>query len=118
MQVSLENHKIHVLDFLDKSWALHISSLYKHLLESSSLLVKSSLKELTCIYQEKVVYLIYRVHLNVIIQHFFHQVADAILGNQMFTHYDRAHIAQLCENAGLLQRVRVHLHSKQLKCLA
>lgn len=24
----------------------------------------------------------------------------------MFTHYDRAHIAQLCENAGLLQRVR------------
>ena len=33
------------------------------------------------------------------------QVADAILGNQMFTHYDRAHIAQLCENAGLLQRV-------------
>jgi len=38
----------------------------------------------------------------------FYQVADAILGNQMFTHYDRAHIAQLCENAGLLQRVRVH----------
>ena len=38
----------------------------------------------------------------------FCQVADAILGNQMFTHYDRAHIAQLCENAGLLQRVRVH----------
>jgi len=33
------------------------------------------------------------------------QVADAILGNQMFTHYDRAHIAQLCEKAGLLQRV-------------
>ncbi|CAF88376.1 unnamed protein product, partial [Tetraodon nigroviridis] len=29
---------------------------------------------------------------------------DAILGNQMFTHYDRAHIAQLCEKAGLLQR--------------
>lgn len=23
----------------------------------------------------------------------------------MFTHYDKAHIAQLCENAGLLQRV-------------
>ena len=34
------------------------------------------------------------------------QVADAILGNQMFTHYDRAHIGQLCEKAGLLQRVR------------
>ncbi len=33
------------------------------------------------------------------------QVADAILGNQMFTHYDRAHIGQLCEKAGLLQRV-------------
>jgi len=33
------------------------------------------------------------------------QVADAILGNQMFTHYDRAHVAQLCEKAGLLQRV-------------
>lgn len=33
------------------------------------------------------------------------QVADAILGNQMFTHYDRAHIASLCEKAGLLQRV-------------
>ena len=38
----------------------------------------------------------------------FEQVADAILGNQMFTHYDRAHIAQLCENAGLLQRVSEH----------
>lgn len=36
------------------------------------------------------------------------QVADAILGNQMFTHYDRAHIAQLCENAGLLQRALEH----------
>ena len=34
------------------------------------------------------------------------QVADAILSNQMFTHYDKAHIAQLCEKAGLLQRVR------------
>ncbi|CAB4018443.1 clathrin heavy chain 1 isoform X2, partial [Paramuricea clavata] len=36
------------------------------------------------------------------------QVADAILGNQMFTHYDKAHIAQLCENAGLLQRALEH----------
>ncbi|XP_028852967.1 clathrin heavy chain 1 isoform X2 [Denticeps clupeoides] len=36
------------------------------------------------------------------------QVADAILGNQMFTHYDRTHIAQLCENAGLLQRALEH----------
>ena len=33
------------------------------------------------------------------------QVADAILGNQTLTHYDRAHIAHLCEKAGLLQRV-------------
>ncbi|KAJ8312751.1 hypothetical protein KUTeg_010124 [Tegillarca granosa] len=33
---------------------------------------------------------------------------DAILGNQMFTHYDRAHIAQLCEKAGLLQRALEH----------
>ena len=32
-------------------------------------------------------------------------MADAVLGNQMFTHYDRAHVAQLCEKAGLLQRV-------------
>ena len=31
------------------------------------------------------------------------QVADAIMGNNMFTHYDRPHVAQLCEKAGLLQ---------------
>lgn len=36
------------------------------------------------------------------------QVADAILGNAMFTHYDRAHVAQLCEKAGLLQRALEH----------
>ena len=36
------------------------------------------------------------------------QVADAILGNEMFTHYDRAHIARLCEQAGLLQRALEH----------
>ena len=36
------------------------------------------------------------------------QVADAIMGNQMFTHYDRPHIAQLCEKAGLLQRALEH----------
>jgi clathrin heavy chain len=35
------------------------------------------------------------------------QVADAILGNEMFTHYDRPRIANLCEKAGLLQRVRI-----------
>ena len=33
------------------------------------------------------------------------QVADAILGNEMFTYYDRRRIANLCEKAGLLQRV-------------
>jgi clathrin heavy chain len=38
------------------------------------------------------------------------QVADAILGNEMFTHYDRPRIANLCEKAGLLQRVRPVLH--------
>ena len=39
---------------------------------------------------------------------FFFQVADAILGNQMFHHYDRAAIGQLCEKAGLLQRALEH----------
>lgn len=34
------------------------------------------------------------------------QVADAILGNEMFSHYDRPRIANLCEKAGLLQRVK------------
>ncbi|KAG2147061.1 armadillo-type protein [Suillus cothurnatus] len=33
------------------------------------------------------------------------QVADTILGNEMFTNYDRPRIANLCEKAGLLQRV-------------
>src|SRR3954470_24555043 len=33
------------------------------------------------------------------------QVADAILGNEMFSHYDRPRIANLCEKGGLLQRV-------------
>ena len=37
------------------------------------------------------------------------QVADAILGNEMFTHYDRPRIANLCEKAGLLQRVGIYL---------
>ncbi|XP_022902707.1 clathrin heavy chain [Onthophagus taurus] len=36
------------------------------------------------------------------------QVADAILSNNMFTHYDRPHVAQLCEKAGLLQRALEH----------
>lgn len=32
------------------------------------------------------------------------QVADAILGNNMFSYFDKARIAQLCENAGLATR--------------
>ncbi|KAI9851696.1 MAG: hypothetical protein M1838_003034 [Thelocarpon superellum] len=36
------------------------------------------------------------------------QVADAILGNEMFSHYDRPRVAQLCENAGLYQRALEH----------
>lgn len=32
------------------------------------------------------------------------QVADAILGNDMFSYFDKARIASLCEQAGLLQR--------------
>ncbi|KAE9390509.1 hypothetical protein BT96DRAFT_1064221 [Gymnopus androsaceus JB14] len=63
------------------------------------------------------------------------QVADAILGNEMFTHYDCPRIANLCEKAGLMQRAleqyedladikRVIVHATtflvelfQLKCL-
>ena len=36
------------------------------------------------------------------------QVADAILGNEMFTHYDRAYIGRLCEQSGLPQRALEH----------
>jgi clathrin heavy chain len=36
------------------------------------------------------------------------QVADAILGNEMFHHYDKGRIASLCENAGLLTRALEH----------
>jgi clathrin heavy chain len=32
------------------------------------------------------------------------QVADAILGNEMFSYYDKPRVAQLCENAQLYQR--------------
>jgi clathrin heavy chain len=36
-------------------------------------------------------------------------VADAILANGMFSHYDRPRIAQLCEKAGLfLRALQVH----------
>lgn len=36
------------------------------------------------------------------------QVADAILGNEMFSQYDKPYIASLCEKAGLLQRALEH----------
>lgn len=36
------------------------------------------------------------------------QVADAILGNEMFSHYDKAAIGHLCEQAGLFQRALEH----------
>eukprot|EP00899_Mesostigma_viride_P014185 jgi/Mesvir1/22768/Mv14160-RA.1 len=38
----------------------------------------------------------------------FPNVADAILANNMFTHYDRPRIAQLCEKAGLYMRALQH----------
>ena len=36
------------------------------------------------------------------------QVADAIMANEMFTHYDKARIATLCEKAGLVSRALEH----------
>lgn len=36
------------------------------------------------------------------------QVADAILGNDMFSYYDKERVAHLCENAGLLSRALEH----------
>jgi len=36
------------------------------------------------------------------------QVADAILGNEMFSHYDKAYIGKLCEQCGLPQRALEH----------
>lgn len=36
------------------------------------------------------------------------QVADAILSNEMFTHYDRAYVGRLCEQYGLAQRALEH----------
>ncbi|KAH9825412.1 Clathrin [Teratosphaeria destructans] len=41
------------------------------------------------------------------------QVADAILGNEMFSHYDRQRIATLCEQAGLISRALEHYQSPQ-----
>jgi len=36
------------------------------------------------------------------------QVADAILQNNMFSHYDRQYVAKLCESCGLSQRALEH----------
>eukprot|EP00824_Muranothrix_gubernata_P004637 TRINITY_DN15925_c0_g1_i1.p1 TRINITY_DN15925_c0_g1~~TRINITY_DN15925_c0_g1_i1.p1 ORF type:complete len:1721 (+),score=473.39 TRINITY_DN15925_c0_g1_i1:271-5163(+) len=36
------------------------------------------------------------------------QVADAVLGSEMFSHYNRGRVAQLCEKAGLYQRALEH----------
>lgn len=36
------------------------------------------------------------------------QVADAILGNEMFSHYDRNYVGRLCEQSGLAQRALEH----------
>ncbi|KAL6066534.1 Clathrin heavy chain [Balamuthia mandrillaris] len=36
------------------------------------------------------------------------QVADVILGKEMYSHYDRNYIAKLCEQAGLFQRALEH----------
>lgn len=36
------------------------------------------------------------------------QVADAILGNQMFSHYDKPSIGKLCEKSGLFRRALEH----------
>jgi clathrin heavy chain len=36
------------------------------------------------------------------------QVADAILGNEVFSHYNRQRIAELCEKVGLQQRALQH----------
>ena len=36
------------------------------------------------------------------------QVADAIMGNEMFSHYDKVAIARLCEQCGLTQRALEH----------
>ncbi|GBB89855.1 hypothetical protein RclHR1_01670006 [Rhizophagus clarus] len=38
----------------------------------------------------------------------FPQVADAILSNEILSHYDKPYIASLCEKAGLLQRALEH----------
>ncbi|KAG4302821.1 hypothetical protein PCK1_000981 [Pneumocystis canis] len=44
------------------------------------------------------------------------QVADAILANEMFSHYNRSKIATLCEKSGLYQRALEHyVHADDIK---
>ena len=46
----------------------------------------------------------------------FPNVADAILANGMFSHYDRPRIGQLCEKAGLYMRaLQVCIHWRSLR---
>ena len=47
------------------------------------------------------------------------QVADAILQNAMFTHYDRQYVAKLCESCGLSQRAgALHGHGRHQEVTA
>lgn len=47
------------------------------------------------------VYIVKVLEINLVM---FPNVADAILANGMFSHYDRPRVAQLCEKAGLYLR--------------
>ena len=46
------------------------------------------------------------------------KVADAIMGNQMFSRYDRAHIATLCEKAGLKSEARYLVKRRDMELWA
>lgn len=43
-------------------------------------------------------------------------MADAILGNEMFTHYDKAHIGRLCEQVTSVQLCAMRVASHLLPC--
>lgn len=55
-------------------------------------------------------------HLQTLAMNFVHaaQVADAILGDEVFMHNDRPRIANLCKTVGLLQRVSTSSHNLNL----
>ncbi len=46
------------------------------------------------------------------------QVADAIMGYEMLTHYNKPYIAQLCEKAGLFQRVCAPKQQQAFLCVS